>query len=138
MPGIILRKAGISIGIFILWCIILFIFLYPDKSGLGNAFSVVIFLSFTLFLSLTVGVIAVVLRLLKLLKLTSFFYIFSGTLNIGMGVYGLILFLLHRMKESNYMQLYAYSLLIGLVIMTDLILTKKMRSLTNVDSNESK
>ena len=97
---------------------------FTDKSGDGNIGFWVVTI-FTLFFSLVIGVIALVLRLLKLLKLTSFMYIFSGILNLCMGVYGMTLFLLHRMSEFKYIQMHAYSLLIGLMIMADLIITKK-------------
>ncbi len=127
MKNSIVKKVIYSLLLISSWIILLFIFLYPDNSGLGKTFGVVIFLIFTLFFSLAIGLIVFILRRVKLLKPNSFFFIFAGVLNLCMGVCYLILILsnLNSKTEMNYMFLFLFSFLIGLLIWVDVLQNNK-------------
>jgi protein-tyrosine phosphatase len=120
------KKAIYSIVIISVWVIILFIAFYPDNGGLGRAFVVLCCLLFTLYLSLAIGYIALILRLLNWLRVSSFFYIFAGVLNLCMGIYGFMLILLHYMDVQYYILLHVAGLSTGLIIMWDVFFNKKI------------
>jgi hypothetical protein len=125
MSNSILKKILYSMGIICVWLIILFVFLYPDNNGLGKGFAVIIFLLFTLFFAIALGVVVLILRLLNFLKISSFVFVFTGVLNLCMGIYGLSLLLFHGMNETNYILLHVGSFLIGLIIMEEIFFIRK-------------
>jgi len=126
MTNLIWKKIIYSIGIICVWLIILFVFLYPDNSGLGKGFAVIIYLILTLFFAIALGIIVMILRLLNFLKISSFIFVFTGMLNLCMGIYGVTLLLFHAMTEMNYILFHLGSLLLGLIIMEEIYFTRKV------------
>lgn len=120
----ILKRIIYSIGVIIAWLIILFVSFYPDESGLGKTFVVVIFLIFTLFFSVAIGLIVMILRLLHYIKESSFVFVFTGVLNMCFGISGILLLFFHSITETNYIMLFLGSFLIGLVMIGEIILVK--------------
>ncbi len=128
MKNFILKKVVYSLLLISIWVGLLFIFLYPDNNGLGETFKVVIFLIFTLFFSLAVGIIMLILQLLKLLKTNSSSYIFIAVLNISLGLYGAVLLLFHQMTETKFISLHLLSLLMGLIMIMNVFIYNKIKN----------
>jgi len=99
------------------------------QNDLFEDFNVMIIGAGALLLGITAGVIALILRSVKLLKNKSrFSYVFIGILNICLSFWGLILNLKDQMNLFSRV-LFFLSFLIGILICCDVFLNK--RSISN-------
>ena len=124
------KQTGTLLSLFIIavWTGLVFLLGYPSHNAPTDDFGVVIFCIITLFFGLAIGVIALAVRLFKLIKdKSNFYYIFVGTLDVCLGILGLTLAVLNRL-DRPWIYLFAISFIIGLFITIDVYIGKRQVS----------
>ena len=129
----------LSLFIISIWVGIIFLVAYPSRNAPTENFGVIMYFIFTLFLGLGIGIIALIIRLIKLIKLkTNFLYNLIGILNFCLGVYGSVI---SAQIETQWIILFGISFIIGLIIIIDIFSNINAQQRTNVqecDANEVK
>ena len=116
------RNLSISIGIVAAWVLVNFIAFYPDRQGLGSTFSVSVIYVFTAYGSLTVGVILLILRIIKVWKNRSaLLYVLIGVINIAIGLIAVSMYFSH-MANREWLNKSLLNLLLGVLIISDVYL----------------
>jgi len=111
------------------WTAFILLISYPDTQGLGDFFSASIFYILTLYVALGLGIIALSLRFLRIIKNNSnFFYSLTGVLNLSIGILAVILIYFKDITEEKFIRLFLLSLFYGLIIIIDIVFIKSLSS----------
>jgi hypothetical protein len=111
------RYLIISLGLIACWAIINLLFYYPSSSALGNGFTVAFMLILTRNITLIIGIITLLARLLYKNN-TYLLYILTATLNLVIGISGTLLFFLQKINLPG-LNSCLVNLLIGFICFTD-------------------
>lgn len=127
-PG--LKKTFFSFSILIIITLVLLFFTYDKKNGESPFFAAVILFMLAQVAGLLLGVIAIPLRLLNILKLKNgFIYVFIGSLNLYLGLVGVLLILGKGMPDSNYLQMLIRNFLFGIFMFWEVFRNKPESSI---------
>jgi hypothetical protein len=119
-----IKKCIYSLIIFIIWWIIVFSVFYSGKADKSDSLFVITFiLIYTLYFSIAVGIIVILLRMLKIIKPQSFLYIFGCVINICTGLIvigiGVAMIASKQMYGPRVMGVYSLCFFIGIIMGID-------------------
>jgi hypothetical protein len=98
---------------------------YPSTSNLGEGFTVAIFYTISRYLFIGAGILVFLLRILRVVKKSSYWYIMPAVFNLFIG--GLAIFLYFSGKaELSWLNACLINLLIGFVMMADTYLYSEL------------
>ena len=107
--------------------LISFLFFYPSTSDLGKGFTVSIFYMFFRYVFIGIGCIVIVLRFLKVIKNSSYWYIMPGVFNLFIGILAIVLYSQGE-AELAWLNKCLINLLLGFLILADAYFYNFIRS----------
>ena len=98
---------------------------YPSTSNLGEGFTVAIFYTISRYVFIVAGILAFVLRVLRVIKNSSYWYIMPAVFNLFIGSLAIFLYLTGK-AELFWLNACLINMLIGFVMIVDTYLYSKL------------